>query len=98
MFCVGLPPAGDLAQEAKVADLNKEHRWRHWEGHWGERRQKGGREGGREHGAGAGGRRGRSRGKGVRGKEGKGGSPGNTCSHNRDSQSGMITRIPISVN
>ena len=64
MFCVGLPPAGDLPQEGKVDDLKREHRWRHWEGHWEERIQKAGREGGREHAAGAGGR-GRGKGGGA---------------------------------
>ena len=81
-------------------DLKREHRWRHWEGHWEERIQQAGREGGsmqQEQEAGGEAKEGRQ--EGQRGKGGGGkGSPGNTCSHNRDSQSGIITRIPISFN
>ena len=77
-------------------DLKREHRWRHWKGHWEERIQKAGRAGGsmqQEQEAGGEAKEGEARGANRRER-----SPGNTCSHNRDSQSGIITRIPISFN
>ena len=52
----GLVLSWAFAQEAKVADLKKEHRWRHWEGHWKQRRQTGGREQEQKQEAGAGAR------------------------------------------
>ena len=47
-FCVGLLLAGEVPENAKV-DVEKEHSWRHWEGHWKQRSQQqlGRREGGR---------------------------------------------------
>ena len=45
-FCLGLLPAGEVPENGKV-DVEKEHSWRHWEGHWKQRSQQQlGREGG----------------------------------------------------